>query len=137
MTTDSVVFQVLQNALQVSNLRQQVYANNIANADTPGYKRQDVSFESLLKSAMMEPLNASGSGAQGLNTTTVTPNFAAMAQIQPNIVTDTSTTVDNNGNNVDVDAEMSRLAENQIRYNALTQDIRTRLTRMQTAINGG
>ncbi|MCL6453490.1 MAG: flagellar basal body rod protein FlgB [Alicyclobacillus sp.] len=128
MATDSVVFQILQNALNAANLRQTVYANNIANADTPGFKRSDVAFESLLASAL-----GTGTGAFG----TAAPNWSAALGVQPVVTTDATTSVDNNGNNVNVDDEMVSLAENQLRYNALTEDVSMRLTRLQTAINGG
>lgn len=128
MGSDSTTFSVLQNALYASNLQQQVYANNIANADTPGYKRQDVDFESLLSQAMNDQSNSA------IPTPTTPGAESSIASVQPVVYTDTSGSVDNTGNNVDINAEMSRLAENQIRYNALIQDVQDRLSRMQTAI---
>lgn len=137
MTSDMTTFQLLQNALGAAQLRQSVYANNIANIDTPGYKRQDVDFESMLTASM------NNTGQDGLGQTYITiPNQPTMnmsqaLQVQPQVVQDTNTTVDNNGNNVDVDAEMSKLAENQIHYNALVQDMTSRFARLKSAINGG
>ncbi|MBX5436043.1 MAG: flagellar basal body rod protein FlgB [Alicyclobacillaceae bacterium] len=118
MRTDALAFQVIQNALSAARLRQEVYANNIANAETPGYKRLDVSFETALQSAL----------AGGLT---------QAASVVPQVVQSTSTSVDNNGNNVDMDAEMADLAANQIRYNALVQVLQQDFTRLRTAINGG
>lgn len=119
---NSATFQILQHALDASNLRQQVVANNIANADTPGFKRSDVQFETLLSQALQN-------GPQ--------PNLPNATTVQPRVVADTQTTMSSNGNNVNMDDEMVTLAENQLRYNALAEDVRMRLTRMQTAINGG
>ncbi|MCL6626445.1 flagellar basal body rod protein FlgB [Alicyclobacillus shizuokensis] len=127
MTLDTGTFQLLQNALAASDLRQSVYANNIANVDTPGYKRQDVSFESMLQQQLA---STDGSGL-------TTDELNQLVSVQPQLVTDTSTEVQNNGNNVDVDAEMSELAANQIRYNALVQDVDLRILRLREAIQGG
>ncbi|MCL6548678.1 MAG: flagellar basal body protein, partial [Alicyclobacillus sp.] len=101
-----------------ARLRQQVYAANIANVETPGYQRLDVSFETLLQSALTGGLDAA-------------------AAVQPQVVQPAATQIDNNGNNVDIDAEMASLAANQIRYDALVQTVQMDLARMRTAINGG
>lgn len=137
MTSDIAAIQLLQNAMGAAQLRQSVYANNIANVDTPGYKRQDVNFESVLASTM-------GDSSQGAFGQRYIPignqanlNMSQALQVQPQVVQDTTTTVDNNGNNVDVDAEMSKLAENQIHYNALVQDMSSRFARLKNAIDGG
>lgn len=136
MSNDSVSFQVLQNALQAANLRQQVYANNIANADTPGFKRSDVQFESLLQNALHSAGGGSLPGGQNALSGGAAENIRAAASVQPTVVTDSTTTVDNNGNNVNVDDEMVSLAENQLKYNTLTEDLSLRLQRFQTAIQG-
>ena len=107
---------LIQNALDTANLRQQVYANNIANENTPGFKQQSVQFESLLQQAMLTtppanvwqkyiPISMSGHPL----------NIGAASQVSPRVVQDTSTTMSNNGNNVDIDAQMAGLAENQIK----------------------
>ncbi len=136
MTTDAVTFQLLQNALSASNARQAAFAANIANAQTPGYKRQDVTFETLLTSAISTPTATLGERYIPISTGN-SQDLQTMAQVQSASVTDTQTIIQNNGNNVDIDAEMARLAENQIRYNTLIQDVQTRLSRLRTAINGG
>lgn len=126
MSTDGIAFQLLQNALQASSLRQQVYANNIANADTPGFKRSDVQFENVLQGVLQ-------SGGNSLDSI----NASQALSVVPQITTDTSSTIDNNGNNVNVDDEMVSIAQNQLRYNILTQDLQERLARLHTAITGG
>lgn len=133
LTTDMSVMQLLQNALSATQLRQQAYANNIANVETPGYKRQDVDFESLLNSAMSSgPPTGQASVQVGSNTFL---NLQTASQINPVVVQDTQSAVQNNGNNVDIDAEMSKLAANQIRYNALIEDMQSRFARLKTAID--
>lgn len=134
MTSDIAAFGLMDNALKASELRQQVYANNIANISTPGYKRQGVNFESMLQQAMTNVGN--GSGTLNAGSTLSPAEWNALSSVQPKVVTDTSTTVNNNGNNVDVNAEMAKLAENQLRYNGIVQDMQMRFQRMQTAITG-
>jgi flagellar basal-body rod protein FlgB len=133
MRTEFDTFLMLQHALDAANLRQRVYANNIANIDTPGYKREDVQFESVLSRYLAEAVDQPLSSPSG----TADLAWQRAAAVEPAVVVDPAgTQIENNGNNVDVDAEMARLAENQIRYNALIQEVQTRLSRWRTAING-
>jgi len=136
MGFDNTTFQLLQSALLAANMRQQVYANNIANAQTPGYKRQDVQFESVLNQTMSAPLPVMGERSIPIPSSS-SLNWMNLTNVKPQIVTDNQSVVQNNGNNVDIDAEMADLAENQIRYNTLIQDVQDRLTQLRTAINGG
>ncbi|ACV58153.1 flagellar basal body rod protein FlgB [Alicyclobacillus acidocaldarius] len=131
------VFELLQNALDASTLRQAVYANNIANAETPGYKRQDVAFETLLQNA----LSGQASGALGeaqipIGGDAPSYDLNALPDVTPVVYTDPSTTVNSNGNNVDITEEMVLLAENQVRYDTLVQVISGRLYSLRTAITG-
>lgn len=107
---------VLDKAADASALRHQVLSNNIANGTTPGYKRQDVAFESALKKA--------------LGTATAKTNIDKRVakirtdQLKPQIYTDMkgySYRLD--GNNVDPEAENVKLAENQIKYQGLLDSI--------------
>lgn len=127
---DGVVFQLLQNGLNAAQLRQQVYANNIANVDTPGFQRQDVVFEDLLQYLLGPDPGREGAGSPSA------ADWTAALRVSPQVVTDRVSVEDNNGNNVDIDAEMAKLAQNQIRYNTLVEDVRMRLDRLKTAIEG-
>ncbi|MCH5271229.1 MAG: flagellar basal body rod protein FlgB [Lachnospiraceae bacterium] len=107
---------VLDKAADASWLRNQAIDNNIANVDTPGYKRQDVAFESELKKAL----------GRSSNTSNMDQRVAAIrtAQLQPKAYTDLvgySYRLD--GNNVDIDTENVMLAENQIKYQGLMNSI--------------
>lgn len=136
MSSDAMAFQLVQKALNVANLRQQVYANNIANADTPGFKRSNVQFENALSQALLNQ----GSGALGEThiplTNSQSLNLSGALEVQPTVVTDTTTAVNSNGNNVNVDNEMVSLAANQLKYNALAQDLILRIGMFKTAIGG-
>ncbi len=128
-------FRRLEGAISAANLRQQVITNNIANADTPYFKRSEVSFENVLQSQMDD----GGSSFSGITTN---PRHFQIGSApgsvpQPTIVTDKGTVMNNNLNNVDIDVEMSDLAENQLRYNTYIEQINHQIKMMRTAIQGG
>lgn len=107
---------VLDKAADASWLRNQAIDNNIANVDTPGYKRQDVAFESELKKAL----------GRSSNTSNMDQRVAAIrtAQLKPKAYTDLNGYAYRlDGNNVDIDTENVMLAENQIKYQGLMNSI--------------
>lgn len=136
MRSDAATFHLLQGALSAAQLRQQVYANNIANADTPGYKRQDVVFGSLLNQAMQQAPTAQLGVRHMQIPQPGAVNWSAGANIQPQVITDTASAQSNNGNNVNMTTEMVRLAQNQLRYNGLVEDMKMRFSQTKTAITG-
>ncbi|AWB44289.1 flagellar basal body rod protein FlgB [Paenibacillus sp. CAA11] len=131
---NGTTFDKMQTAIQAADTRQRVLANNIANVDTPHFKRENVSFESLLQNE----LNGATSEIEGKRTDT--RHFvigSTSGQVpQPVVTTDQSTSMNNNMNNVDVDREMSLLAENQLRYNSYIEQVNYRIKMMRTAIEG-
>lgn len=126
-------FGLLESSISAAALRQQVYANNIANVNTPNYKRQDVAFETLFQNALNAPQAVPGEQHIPISNTTGT---SSLPNVQPVVYTDYSTSVDNNGNNVDLTSEMSALAENQLKYETLVQDVTQRIQRVRAAITG-
>jgi flagellar basal-body rod protein FlgB len=112
----------LQKAMSGSMLRQQLLSDNLANANTPGFKRSDVDFESALAQAF-------GGGAGG-------SSASSLSQLQFTPQQDTTSTVRADGSNVDVDTEMSDLAQNSLAYNAFTSVLTARLKIISTAIEG-
>ncbi|PIE77307.1 MAG: flagellar basal body rod protein FlgB [Clostridiales bacterium] len=119
-----------RRALDASWLRQRVLSNNIANVDTPGYKRQDVDFESMLRDYMT---------TRKVQMTTTDPRHigvAANAALQAHVTTDKSTSMRLDGNNVNIDVEMAAVAQNAIKYNAVTAQINGQIKRLKAAIRG-
>ncbi len=110
----------LAYALDGLALRQKTTANNIANIDTPHYKAQHVSFESQLQAALNH-----GAGDNSLPLTTTSQRHISMGQpsFDPStmVVQQENNSLRNDGNNVDIDLEMTTLAETSLRYQALTQ----------------
>jgi flagellar basal-body rod protein FlgB len=125
-------FDRLQNAIQASDLRQNVIANNIANVDTPKFKRSDVSFESLLQKEM----NGGMKELSGLRTDPRHFVIGTPSVPTARVTTDQSTTMNNNLNNVDIDREMSLLAENQLRYNSYIEQLNYQIKSMRMAVGG-
>ena len=108
----------IEKAMQGSLLRQQVLANNIANANTPGFQRSDVDFQSALAQAF-----SSGTPSTSqLDQITFSPQPAANGAMQ----------VD--GNTVDINTENADLSENTLDYQALESIMGTRMSILKTAI---
>lgn len=129
---------VLQRALTAQTLRLQATAHNMANANTPGFKRLAVSFESALR----EELGAAAApGRLPLRTTHprhLTARGAAAGEVaRPRVVRDESTTMRNDGNNVDPDREMAELARTQLVYQALTRVVSERYRRLRAVVQQG
>ena len=128
---------LLRRSLDAASLRQRVIANNIANVDTPRFKRSEVQFEDVLRqylqrtrkdtsrTVMMRThpkhMDAGGAGS-GLPAATVK--------------VDRSTAMNNNLNNVDIDYEMALMAENQLYYYTLIQQVNHEIRSLRTAIGG-
>jgi flagellar basal-body rod protein FlgB len=130
---DKPGFNLMERSLDASTLRQKVIANNIANVDTPYFKRSDVAFEEILQNEM----SVSTPSIIGYRTD---PRHFLIGNsnlgITPEIRTDQNSTVNNNLNNVDMDYEMSLMAKNQLKYNVLVQQMNTEFKQLHTAIGG-
>ena len=117
---------VLDKAADASWKRNEAISNNIANAATPGYKRQEVSFENELRHAII--------GASGNSMDAKVSNLN-LKTLNPTIYTDAAeVTYRLDGNNVDIDTENVALAENQIKYNGLMNSISQEFTNLQAVM---
>ena len=125
---------LLERSLDSATLRQKVIANNIANVDTPFFKRSFVQFEDLLQNE----LDRSSSSFTGYRTHPkhLEIGSASFGQLRPVITEDGTTSMNNNNNNVDIDFEMTLMAKNQLRYNALIEQINHDFKQIRTAIDG-
>ncbi|MBM7659369.1 flagellar basal-body rod protein FlgB [Bacillus mesophilus] len=118
----------LESSLKYSTIKQNAIAQNIANVDTPNYKAKEVlkPFQHELKTAM-----------QAQRTDARHFNFSNSQNSSGMVVTRASSQYNHNGNSVDIDKEMSELAENQIYYNALIDRINGKFNSLKTVISGG
>lgn len=117
---------VLDKAADASWIRNIALSNNMANATTPGYKRQDVAFESELRKALgycsHESMDAKVSRVRSM-------------AVRPVGYTDYSNlSYRLDGNNVDPDTEPVMLAENQAKYQGLMAAINNEFQNLQTVL---
>ena len=123
----------LQRGLSASWTRNAVIRNNIANVETPRFKASYVEFESLLRKAAQE------GGFEG--TRTHQQHFeigrSDIMSINPVIRQSRELSMRRDGNNVDIESENVRLAQNSIHYNTLVEKLNSEIRRLRMAISEG
>ena len=128
--------EVLAASMRGLGLRQQAIAQNVANADTPGYRRVDVQFESALASALGQ-----GDAAAALPDPRLDdgPRAAATAgdrSLALDVETQGVTVMRYDGGNVDPDSEMAEMAANQLAYQTVTAFLGKKFGQLSYVING-
>ena len=113
--------------LDASWTKNEVISSNIANIDTPGYKRKKAEFGDLLNAQL---------SSSSLNLTNARHIPATKNQVNGvTISTDTSTfNMRTDENNVNIDTEMSDLSKNSIYYNVLTQRATGEISKLESVI---
>jgi flagellar basal-body rod protein FlgB len=124
---------LLTKAMNASWKRNEVISNNIANANTPGFKRTDVKFEELLKDYL------DGKTLRGTTTHErhMPIGVKNIEQLQYKLEGTEGYSTRRDANNVDIDVEMAELAKNQITFNTLATQINSHFQRLRLAINEG
>lgn len=122
---------IIQREMDVSVLRREVIANNIANADTPNFKRSVVNFESQLKAAL-DSEKPNGNLVAKMNNPRQIPFYRPVnyQTVGPRVVLDYLTTSDNNGNNVNLEQSMMNALNNQLEYQLLSQALTSQFQRV-------
>lgn len=116
---------ILDKALDASWARNEVLANNLANATTPGYKRRDVTFESSLETELKK-----------LGTVDQRVAKVNMNNLAYKTYTDLSSySYRTDGNNVDEAVEQAELASNQIKYQSLVKALNSEFNRLKAAMS--
>ncbi|WP_010249086.1 flagellar basal body rod protein FlgB [Acetivibrio cellulolyticus] len=134
---DRILFgsKVLEKSLDATATRNEVIAQNIANVDTPGYKRKTVSFEEQLSDAISK--NSSFKGRR-TDPRHIAIGGSSADEVKINVSEDKSSLdMRLDGNNVDIENEMAQMAENNIRYEVLIQRISGSFSRMKSVIKEG
>lgn len=120
---------ILDKAADAANLRNELLTNNIANVSTPNYKRKDLDFESVLQGELAGEKNLSkavkkaNQNLETLDAQVYTDNVSLSYRLD--------------GNNVDINTEEARLAENQIKYQALVDLMNQEFARYNTVLSSG
>ena len=109
----STKIQTLLKSLDAGMLRSRVIANNVANITTPEYKRVEVRFEEALKHAL-DKNRIKGTMTDSKH---IPIGKKDINRINPEAYKPVDPTLPSGVNNVDIDMEMSKLAENQLLYN--------------------
>lgn len=112
---------IMNKAIGASWQRQGLLTNNVANIDTPGYKRKDLNFEKVLRSEVGKTDNLDKVDIDQLYGEIIAPysNFEHRMD----------------GSNVDIDWEMAEVAKNKIKYDALVTQTSRHLQRMKSVIS--
>ena len=123
MNSFSRSIDLLQREMDVTSLRYQVSANNLANSEVPNFKRSTVNFESELKRAF----ESEEASRNAMHLTTNDPRHIQINtpydyhDVEPRRVVDYTSTAKANGNNVDAETEANNILQIQMQYRLLTQ----------------
>jgi len=137
MNTFARTVDLLHRAMDAGTVRRNVIANNIANADTPNFKRSNVNFESELKRAL-----ESEKTRPVLELTLTDPRHIPgwkerdYRDVQIRRVLDYTTTYNNNGNNVDPEQEFMYATENQMSYTLFAQAAAFEFSQVNQVLRG-
>ncbi len=125
----------LPRGMAAASLRHEVISNNIANVNTPNFKRSAVNFEDLLAKEL-----GIGDNPNKLPIVRTHDRHLPVGQIggaMPRIEEDDSTTMRVDNNNVDIDIEMAGLAKNQLYYNSMATELNGYIQRLKNTITSG
>lgn len=125
MLNDPVIT-ILEKAASGASLRHEAILNNISNVNTPGYKRVDIDFKTELSNITKQMGQSDQSEID-----------EKIKSIRPEVIRESNTSVRPDGNNVDIDREMSLLAENALEYNLYISLLSKKVEGLLSVINEG
>ncbi len=111
------VFDVIEAGIKAEGLRQRAIANNVANLQTPEYRRFDVQFKELLAKA----LGSSGG--------------ADLSEIQAQLYQPKNTTVKSNGNDISLEFEVGEMVKNSLRHKAYIRILQKKYRQLELAMD--
>lgn len=126
--------ELLGKTLDLRAKRHTMISANLANVETPGYTASDISFEGQLKSALKGGPNSGG--VTHPRHIQLKGGAASLEKVQGDLVDLSSRNMGPDGNGVEMESEMGRLAENQIMYNASVQILAKKFEGLKQAIRG-
>lgn len=107
---------LLETGIRAESMRQKAIADNVANLNTPGFKRNDIRFEELLNKAMK------------------TGGSVDLDKVQPEIFKPMTTRVKGNGNDVSLEHEVGEMVKNSLKHKALTLILKKKYMQMESAM---
>jgi flagellar basal-body rod protein FlgB len=117
MSTTSSITELLNAGIRAERLRQEAIANNIANIETPGYRRIDVNFEELLAKALSET------------------GEADLSEIEAQLYQPKKTQVKSNGNDVNMETEVGEMIKNTLRHKTYVRLLNKNYRQIELAID--
>lgn len=121
-------YNLLKKSMDASATRSKVIANNVANINTKGYKELYVSFEDTLNDSMGSDMMKTDN-SKHIQTTSGTGDIT--------VKRDENTSMRQDGNNVDIDLEMTNQAANTLMFNALVTQVNSKISLTNYIIQGG
>jgi len=131
----SIPYIAVRKAIDAAAVRQKVYSHNLANVNTPHYKRSEVNFEDAFKQALERtPDRLVGFSTDNQHIPINPP--ADPLDVKPAIWRENDMFSRSDDNNVDIDVEMAELAKNELKFNALVEALNRKITSLKLAIRG-
>lgn len=124
---------ITTKALNASWKRNEIIANNIANANTPNFKRSDVVFNEILK----DYLKKDNIKLKTTHEKHIQPGIDKIEDLNYRIVNSGNYQTRRDGNNVDIDVEMAELAKNHIVYNTLANQVNNNIQKIKMVLREG
>jgi flagellar basal-body rod protein FlgB len=128
LSKSSQVYDLLKKGLEASSMRSKAISNNIANINTKGYKKYTVSFEENLQQSI-DQINLKTTESKHIN------DVAEQGEVK--LEQDLSSSMREDGNNVDIDNEMANQAANNLMYNALITQVNSKIALQRYIVNEG
>lgn len=129
---DEISYSLIKKSLNASTERGRIIAHNIANVNTAGFKASKVVFEDKLNNV----LESKTVGLRVTNTKHI-QDGNTIDNLKEDVVRDKTTSMRADGNNVDIDNQMTEMAANSILYNALINQANNRISSRRYVITGG
>ena len=134
MNVNDKTLEALAASLNFRQMRQEIISSNIANADTPNYKAKRLDFENALARA----LDVDGHlGMKSSDKKHYNVGSGEFDNLEPEIYQDPNGVVSEDGNTVDRESELAKMAENKVLYDATVQLLNKKLGLMKYAIQDG
>ena len=125
-------FDYMERGLSAANLRHEVISDNLANVNTPNFKRSEVVFEELLAKELYG--DDDKGKLQMVRTHDRHLPFKKFERAAARVERDDTTVMRVDNNNVDIDMEMASLAKNQLYYNALARQLGGHISRIKSVM---
>ncbi len=111
------IVDLIEASIKAESLRQKANANNVANLQTPGYRRSDVKFKELLAKELE------------------TPGGVDLSEIEAQIYQPKDTKVKSDGNDVSMEVEIGEMIKNSLRYKTYIRLLQKKYQQLDLAIN--